>query len=201
MKNDFFPNSQEENTQTIANYLPEGDLFVGRNIENANFRKWLRGYAAEKTRIDNTVYALASESDITKTYNLIEKYESALGIPDDCFSIDVDIVQRRKQCVAKLALMNCTTSQDWIDLAAYFGYQIKIEYGSPHMVFPMKFPIIFGTLKEAKFTIIISFLNVPKPSNVFPLTFPITFGKKNFMVCLFEHIKPANVRIIYKYLG
>jgi len=132
---------------------------------------------------------------------LIDEWERALNIPDTCLTNTVPIDQRRKQLVAKFALMNITTEEDWIYLANFFGFNIKIEYGTQYSEFPMEFPLYFaGSIKAAKFTMIITFLGLEKPSNIFTMTFPITFeDDNNFMMCLFKKLKPANVNIHFRW--
>jgi hypothetical protein len=114
----------------------------------------------------------------------------------------VDIAIRRVQCVAKFAKMNIATEKDWIDLARTLGYNIRIEHSTDYMCLPFILPFILGTGKTARFTIIVVFIDLPQPSNVFPLTLPFTLGEDaNVLKCVFAHLKPANVQILYKYEG
>jgi hypothetical protein len=173
-------------------------------MSDSNFGKLMRAFAVEFGRNQEILNELAVQHNITNTVNLLEEWESALGIPDDCFSnaLPTTIEDRQRQCVAKFAKMNIAIYDDWIALAKWFNYDISISYGSSELGFPLTLPFTLGTSKEAKFTIYINFLYLPKPSNVFPLTLPFTLGSPaNIMVCLFNELKPANVRIIYRYLG
>jgi hypothetical protein len=202
IKNTFIPNNLNTNTKVMASYLPLGQAFNAKDIFNSNFNKLMRALAVEFGRDQSILYELSQEYNISKTNNLIEEWENALGIPDDCFSNTVSITQRQLQCVAKFAKMNIATEKDWIDLARFFGYNIAIEHGDKYMVLPFTLPFILGTGKTSRFTIIIVFLDLPKPSNVFPLTLPFTLGAGvNLIQCLYEHLKPANVKILYKFLG
>ena len=197
----FKPNTIIQNTETMAKYQANGTLFDAKSIDGSNFRKLMTALAQEFTRYQSKLYELDTEYNLHTVNELLPQWESALGIPDDCFSTNVSIEQRRLQCISKWALENIYSEKDWIRLAKIFGYDILIEYGSKYMTFPMIFPIIFGDKRASKFTVIITFLNIPKPSNVFPVIFPFTFGdSNNIFICLMAHLKPANVRIIYKYL-
>jgi len=202
MSNDFKPNTLIENTDCLVVYLPNGRLFAAKNIEGSNLRTLYQAFANEFGRLQNKIYELSVEDDLANTTNLINEWESALQIPDTCLTnLDTPIAQRRKQIVAKFALMNILTEEDWIDLAWFFGFRIKIEYGTQYSVFTMKFPIYFaGSKRAAKFTMIITFLGLNKPRNIFTMQFPITFDKNtNFMMCLFKKLKPANVNIHFRW--
>ena len=202
MKNSFVPNDLITNTKIMSSYLPQGEVFNAKNISNSNFNKLMRALAREFGRSQDKLYELEQEYDMQSTSNLIEVWESALGIPDECFSNIGSIETRRIQCVAKFAKMNIAIEQDWIDLAYFLGYNITIEHGTKYMVLPLTLPFILGTGKTARFTIIINFIDLPKPSCVLPLTLPFTLGDGgNVLKCVFAHLKPANVQIIYKYLG
>lgn len=194
MKTDFKPNSIDKNTQVLANYLPSGELYRAKNIEDSNLRKMLKALSYEYTRLQEKINELVEEHYLPTTVNLLDLWEKALGIPDECFSNMVSIEQRQLQIVAKLAKMNLTTEQDWIDLAALFGYEIKIEY----VTYPSDYA---SSWKEAKFSMIVRFINFDDPqSNVFPCKFPILFdGQSNMLVCLFEKCKAADTKVIYLY--
>lgn len=199
MNKNFLPNSVEVNTQLLAMYLPSGKMYEAKNKPDTVFYKLLFAVSKEFTRVQEKIYEVTMEYDINTTKELISEWEKWLGIPDDCFTNTVSLEQRRKQCKAKLGQMNLQTEGDYIQLAANFGYDIEILHGVDYAIFPMKFPILLGSIKEAKFTMIVKFLNVNKPSNVFPITFPFVFQAPNIVECLFNHLKPTYVRIIYWY--
>jgi len=201
IKKDFTPNTVDVNTQVLANYLPTGELYLAKNIENTNLRRMLKALAQELTRVQNKQYELSVEHRLDTTTNLIDEWEKALGIPDDCFKVIGRTIEfRRKQIVAKFAKMNLTTEQDWIDLAKYFGYDIEIIHPIENNGFDYDFDFYFLTDKGARFTMIIRFLHMYAPEDVFDCTFDFKFcDDTNIVICLFEHLKPANVQLIFEY--
>lgn len=198
---DFIPNTIIENTDCLVSYLPNGKIFAAKNIEGTNLRKLYTAFSQEFYRLQDKIYEISNEDDLENTTNLIDEWESALGIPDSCFSnVGTSIQQRRKQIVAKFAKMNITTEQDWIDLAKFFGYDIEIIHPIANSGFDYTFDFYFFDNKTARFTMIIKFLNIPQPEDVFDCTFDFTFSdNNNVVICLFEHLKPANVQLIYEY--
>lgn len=197
----FIANTPSVNAQTEADYLLSDNLHRAKNIRLSNFRTLLESFSHEFTRVEAKLQELVDEYYPPDTSNLIEEWERALGIPDGCFKVEnVTLEFRRKQVIAKLALMNLTTTPDFVELAAFFGVQIIIKNGSENgTTFPFEFPsMFFLNDKDAKFTMIVVFLNIPQPTNLFPFTFPASFEEKtleDFILCLFEQLAPAPVRV------
>ncbi len=199
---EFVANSQSTNTQTLANYLPNGPLYLAKNIPNTNFRKMLESLALELIRKENALETIADQYYPFLTTTFLEEWESALRIPDDCFSVEgVSVEQRQRQVVAKLAIDKIITKADFIALAAFFGYTISITTGFGAASFPAVFPMVLGgSAKERKFTIIVTFIGIA-PTLGFPYTFPFVFppnNPTNFLECFIRKMVPANVNVIFK---
>lgn len=197
----FQQHTQEEHRKSLADFLPMGKLFEGKNISYTTLFKLLFGLAAECYRVENKMNEIADEQDITTTTLFLEEWEKALGLPDECLNNTTDIDIRRKQVLAKFTL-SIDNVQSFIKLASIFGFTVTIQPYSEITVFPLPFPINFcPDLLTAMFTMIV---NLPLSLNpyVFPLTFPINFssGVVNILECFFNHVKPANAQIIFKYV-
>ncbi len=203
----FIANTPEQNAQTLADYLLDDVLHQAKNIKGKNFRLFLEALAEEVTREEQKLEELVDQYYPAITTELIVEWERAMGIPDECFTNPEkkDIEFRRKSVIAKLAKMNLTTNQDFIDLAAFFGVDVSITngFGDGSEVFPFTFPFtLVGTGDEAGFIMIVTFLGIPEPENIFPMTFPFTFDPNtlpDLIECLFEKLKPAPVRIIFRF--
>lgn len=189
----------EQYTDSLADYLPGGLLFASRSVQNSNFRKLLRGMSGELFRANGLLKEYCEQIIPDETVKFISEWESALGIPDDCFSGTGTLDERRRDVLTKLAALGVQTQQDFIDLAATFGVTITINAGIREIIFPLTFPIVmFTTEKEARFTIVVRF--TVQAANKFPLVFPITFGSGEIAIleCLFAKLKPANCDIIFQ---
>ena len=135
------------------------------------------------------------------TVSFLDEWESAVGIPDDCFTGQGTNDERRRDILTKLASLGIQTAQDFEDLAEIFGVDVIVLGGAESgSVFPLIFPVIvfFNSAKEARFTIIVTF--ILEAANEFPLTFPIQFGSDEIAIleCLFTKLKPANCDIIFQ---
>jgi uncharacterized protein YmfQ (DUF2313 family) len=194
----FQEHTQEEMANSIADYLPNGPLFLSKKLSGTKLRSLLIGLAQQIMIAENKLELTWQELDPSTTTLLIEEWESAVGIPDECFDQFGTLADRRRNVLVKLN-SSIQTEQDFIDLAALFGFTIQISIGSEVSTFPMTFPFpLFSSEKEIRFTLIIDF-NVPSSSS-FPFTFPFVFedGGVAEVKCLFEKLKPANVNIIYR---
>ena len=188
---------------SIANFLPPGIMFEGGKIEGTNLRKLLTGLSNELFRSEDLLKQFTEEFLPDCTVLFLDEWESALGIPDDCFLGTGNNDERRRDILTKLASLGIQTAKDFEDLAAIFGIDVTVESGgSPGVgnIFPLEFPILifFNSAKEARFTIVVTF--IVQAANKFPLEFPILFGNNliALLECLFRKLKPANCDIIFR---
>ncbi len=192
--------SKSKHADSLADYLPSGRLFEASRVDGTNFRKLLMGLSSELFVGEGYLKTVSDEYDIRTTTLLIEEWEGALGIPDDCFKASGTIEERRRDVLVKLASLGVQTNEGFIDLGTIFGTAITIHAGiDVASVFPLPFPLVFfDTVKEARFTIVVDF--VTEAANKFPLIFPFTFGSEEMAVleCLFNRLKPANCDIILR---
>lgn len=200
--NDFTPKTQDENAQTLADYLPDGFVFLAKNLGTSKLRQMLLGLGAELVRADQFVEILVDDYYISQTTQLIEEWERALGIPDSCFNNTGTIEQRRENVIIKLAKLNVATREDFIKLAALLGFTVEISGGAVWGIFPLHFPaIFFPSAKAARFTMVVDF-DKALGGETFPYTFPVPFGfgGNNIVMCLFRKLKPAMVKIVFRFV-
>lgn len=190
--------TKAQHARSLANYLPSGKLFAGAFTSGTNFRNFIVGMATELQRSEAYLLSYQDEYDIRTTTLFIAEWESALGIPDDCFTNTGTIEERRRNVLAKLASLGVQTRQDFIDLAALFGVNVTILSGSEVGGFPVVFPFILLSAQELRFTMIVQYTIVG--AETFPLTFPFIFGDSvtDLMECLFSKLKPANVKLTFQ---
>jgi uncharacterized protein YmfQ (DUF2313 family) len=194
----FKRHPKDEHADSLADYLPNDDLFAAKKISGKKFRQLLLGLAKSLQRTEDKLETAWEEIDPATTTSFIDDWESALGIPDDCFLGNGPIEERRLHVIVKLGA-SVQTAEDFEDLAAELGLSIKVTSGISHSVFPFTFPILFfDSPKEARFTMVVNVLD--KLTGSFPYTFPITFGNPTLELvkCLFNKLKPANTQIIFR---
>ena len=195
----FQEHTQEEHANALAAYYPDNPLFAGKYRPTAKLRELLLGLAEQLRIAENQIELIWEQLDITETVDLIEEWEKALGIPDTCFFGERTIEIRRRDILVKLN-SSVQTAQDFEDLAALLGVEVRVISGAESSIFPITFPMIFadGTSVEQRFTMVVIVIDVPPVS--FPLEFPILFPETAVTVvqCLFRLLKPANVEVIFQ---
>lgn len=186
MINLFKETTVEEQAQILANFLPNGKLFEAKNISDSLYRAFLRGLGQTNKQAADLLSFFSEQLDISATEAFLDEWEATVGIPDSCFSGTGTDDQRRRDILTKLAALGVQTAQDFINVAAIFGFTVKVY--SQAEAYPGHDP---------KFTIVVEYAIVS--ANVFTLYFPIYFGdpEVNILVCLFNKLKPANCRIIF----
>ena len=184
----------DEYTDSLAAYLPGGSLFASKSIQDSNFRKLLRGLAGELFRANGYL----REYDILpdKTELFLSEWESTLGIPDDCFSGEGTIEERRRDVLFKLAALGVQTAEDFVELAATFGYVVEVSSLSELGVPPYDVPFIPVGYPESRFIMVVKGVNILGGVPPYDVPFFLFVGQ-NIIQCLFEKLKPANCDIIF----
>ena len=195
------PHTTSEQADSLADYLPNGPLFVAKKCLDTNLRNLLEGLAESLRKAEEDINLTTSEYDIPTTTLFIEEWEKFVGIPDDCFIIADTIEQRRSNVLTKLTALGVQTADEFVELAAIFGVPVNVFSGAGEEAefFTLEFPAIFSVIsKEARFTMIVEFL-VPE-SEQFPYIFPFLFGSDliSILECLFNRLRPANVRVEFR---
>lgn len=197
----FGPHTQEEQSQSLANYLPNGRIFAAKNQEGTNLKNLIFGLGIELFRAENKQNEIICEHFPADTELLLSEWESALGIPDNCIPIAETSAERRENIITKLTALGVSTKEGFEALALELGFSVRVDSGARWGIFPMEFPVmLFNNPSDARFTMVVDFL-VPLDLNVFDFTFPVVFGNvvNNVIICLFERLRPANADLIFRF--
>lgn len=189
-------------TDVLAHYIPGGCLFEAKFIDESVLRAVLKAIARENQNIDTLLIDIMDQHSPDQTINFIDKWEEAVGIPDECFSGTGQLSERILHVLIKLYFQQVVTKQDWITLAKLLGYDISISSPNTGKGFIYEFPLEFDThSKEGASTLVIDITSTADVSE-FPADFPIVFGRpeNEILECLFNKIKPAHVAIQYNYV-
>lgn len=184
--------SVEQHTNALADYLPGGRTFEAKRIAGSNLRQLLAGLAGELLRAQGYICTLEDEYLPDQTVLFLDEWESALGIPDDCFTGEGTQAERLRDIVLKLtAYAGIQTKSDFEALGVVFGIPVTVHSGTD-------VPELGLGPQDAKFTIVVDF--VVTEEFTFPFTFPILFGDESIAIleCLFNKLKPANVQVIFR---
>jgi len=153
----------EQTRVSLAAYIPKGAKVWGAvHLVGSVFFLLLRGLSRELVRVEKAIqlYRQHQIPDVTVLY--LEEWEKALGIPDDCFLKTGDEIERLRDVKAKLASLGIQSANDFVELAALFGFVVTVEGGIGSVLYPGS----FSSDKEARNTIVVTF-DVVDP-NAFP---------------------------------
>jgi len=187
----------EQQTDSLASYLPSGRLFEAAWVGDSNFRKLLKGLAGELFDAEGLIKQYQDEYAPDTTNNFISEWESALGIPDDCFSGSGTIIERRRDVMVKLAALGVQTAGDYEALALTFGKVVTVTALSAEALPPYNVPFNPLGLPGARFIIVVQGENLVSGLPPYDVPFDLIVGE-SILECLFRKVKPANCDIIFR---
>ena len=194
----FSDKTLEDQENSLALFMPEGDIFASKNEETSVFRKFIQGLSGELKRVYDGMNDLSEDYDINLTTELITNWESAVGIPDDCFPGTGDIATRRTHVLLKFAKMNVQTTDDFVNLAVSLGFtDVQIFQLQENALPPYDVPFNPTVGPGSRF--IISVIGTDVISDIPPYDVPFTPSSNNssILACVFDSVKPANVQVIF----
>lgn len=192
----FGKHTKDEHADALADYLHNDELWAAKKINGKKLRQLLLGFAKQSQKNENFLETVWEELDPSTTTAFIEDWESAVGIPDDCFPGTGSIEERRIHVVAKLTAA-VQTAQDFVAMGALLGLTVNIVPGIEKSGFPYTFPLMFfDSVKDARFSIVVEITE--ELTGGFPYTFPVVFGNAivDIVRCFFNKLKPANCQVI-----
>lgn len=201
----FNEHTQGEQRQTLADFLPNGFSFVAKNIIDTVLFDFLNGLSPSLVEAEQIMNLIISELDPLTTTLLIDSWEAAVGIPDDCFNnVNVPINVRRNQVFLKLA-MQIDTRFSWYQIADILGISpinIKQLLDDNPYRFPLNFPWNFESYNIARFTIVVELPQNLVSDTFGQMIFPFPFGTrtKSIIECFFRKIRPAYCNIVFNYI-
>lgn len=182
----------------LADHMPEGRAF-GKKCEDGSVMSGLiKGLASDFLIVQEQIFELASQFDISLSVDLLPDWEESVGIPDDCiFNIDT-LSERRNAVISRLRNIPVVTKEDFEQLAfGLSGLTVTVTAGrDTEAVFPFSFHVVLGDA-GARFHMYVDFGAV---SDGFPYTFDFPFSNSarfDVVKCVFARVKPANVIIFY----
>lgn len=188
----------------LAKHLPVGRVWSAGFNPDSNLGKLIKGLAIEFYRLEVLTQKISAEFDINQTNELLLEWEKSVGIPDDCFSTNTSLEQRRLQVLEKFSNFGgVQKAEDFERVAAVFGYTVTVIPASTtvsYPLFPLTFPLSFNeSMTMVRHTVYIQYTG--PMAEFFPLEFPIPFQIpiEPFLSCIFDKLAPANVKIIFQY--
>jgi uncharacterized protein YmfQ (DUF2313 family) len=196
-------NSADKEANSLTNEMASGKIWKAKNILTSNMRKLLNALSEEIVRIKLKINEVYNEMDVRQTDRLIVEWEKQYGIPDDCFKIEDTLQKRIDNILLKIQSNGASIEEDFLLLANTLNINIDIQTGFEATGWPWTWPHVWvGTEIEARNTMVVTFLDLVPPTG-WPWTWPHAWIKDETVIlrCLFNKLKPANIKIQYIYGG
>jgi len=197
----LFPtHTEEEHTQALANLLPVGRVFASKNIDGSNFRDLLKIFAPEASRFEDAYLEVSKETDINDADVYLERWESSMGIPDECFTNTGTLEERRLNVIIKLACMNIATEADVFTVADKLGFEITIEPLAENEFPPYDIPMTPLSVPSARFIWIIRGDNIAPSFPPYTIPHFLDIGAI-ILNCVLAKTKPAFIELFFLNTG
>lgn len=149
----------DECISIVEQTLPNGEFWQVKNVKESSLYKLIHAMASVWHEKLNNIALLWKEFDPVQTENLISKWETFVGIPDDTTPIASTLVERRANVISRIITRKLITLQDYIDVVTVLGLPYKAVYhngtsaNSDSDGFPYVFDIWLISDIELKFTV------------------------------------------------
>lgn len=182
----------------LLNLLPPGPAWPRDDSQSS---RWADGLSQELARLDARADVLVEEADPRTTSELLADWERVAGLPDCCAPLDQVLTegQRRALLVHRLTETGGQSREYYIQLAAYYGYNIGIQEIAPHTcnsdcqypVYGQEWQFVWKVFAGST---TITYFNA-NSSGIEPIA---KWGDP-FLECLLNSVKPAHTVIIFCY--
>lgn len=178
-------------------------LFPGKAIEFVNDTSdptgaLINALAKEIVRVLNSMNDLSEDYDILVTSQLLSKWESALGIPDECFPATGTDAERRLHVLLKFAKMNVQTAEQMRQLAVALGFtDTMVVPLSDNSLPPYDVPFIPNTTPNSRYVIQVTASGAVTNFPPYDVPFTPSSVNESLLSCIFNIIKPANCKVIF----
>lgn len=196
----FTTRTQEQQTNILAQYLPDNKLFEQKYNDAANIRKLLLGLAVEFGRKRGVLNDIRNEYFPSGTTQFLSDWERQVGIPSDCIPVAATDQERRDRILLKLASINATTKKQFENIITALGFAGTVSNATDESGLPLTLPFILISEDERPFTIIVT-LDASLQGEVLPLTLPFTLSSAvpEILECLFNRLIPAHCQVYFRY--
>jgi len=194
----FKTTTAQEQSNNFAAFFPQGKAFCSINNPSSNFGKFIDALAIELKRVYDDLNNVSEDYDILVTDELLSRWESAVGIPDNCFSATGSKAERRLHVLLKFAKMNVQTAPQMVQLAVALGFtDTTIQPLQQNALPPYNVPFIPSTSPGSRYVIVVNATNAI--NNLPPYDVPFTPAADNtsLLNCIMNVVKPANTEVIF----
>jgi len=184
----FQPLNEDETTHYIADHYPKGRLWAKRHVKSSVFYNLILVISTVFKIFFGDLFDLVKNRDINQANGLLEEWEESVGIPEHIPRRDT--IEGRREAVfckkSKIPVYNInngsveveTTFENYVRCLTGIDITVRTsQVEGAGSVFPLKFPVQFGTgsaIGSLSFIIGVPVVGTAA-NNFFPLKFPVEF--------------------------
>lgn len=189
----------EKTTKDFAAHVPDGRVWAAKNIKSSNQYKIIKSLAVAFNSVYQQIQVLSEEFNINTSFDLLEDWETSVGIPDDCQGRLMDLVSRRQQVIdkfKKVPLVDIEDIQTFIE--SLIGQGVTLITGVEAERLPATLPMILSSTNSL-FKLYLTYDDIAVEQSL-PYTLPFRLGsvQEELIVCATQKILPANVELIIR---
>lgn len=193
----------DDTANELADHMPQGKLWEGKYVDGSNLRSLVYGMARPFNFVEAKIEELSIDFDIRQTTQLIEEWETSVGLPDPCIGALTDLNERRQlveEIFTKRPSVTLAEHQALVDRNFYPPDRIVLVPGMEFFGqgFEYRWPIFFtgGTTINMRFILVALFVNQGQGFE-YQLEMPFLGAPDTSRLrCFLERVIPANVYLL-----
>lgn len=194
----FKKRTQDEAYNSLLAFFPPGQALEFVSDTNDPMGGVINALGKEIISVLNSMNDLSEDYDILVTSQLLSKWESALGIPDGCFSGSGSESERRLHVLLKFAKMNVQTAEQMRQLAVALGFvDTTVVPLSGNSLPPYDVPFIPSYAPDNRYIIQVTASGAVTNFPPYDVPFIPSSVNESLLSCIFNIIKPANCKVIF----
>jgi len=183
--------------QQLLVLLPPSDVLD--ISDGSQLHSLLDAMSAELARVDGRVDDLLRELDPRSASELLNDWETELGLPSACAPLAISLGERRDAAHAKLTERGGQSRQYFIDLAAKLGFTVTITEFKRHTVRSGVNQPLFNQAWAFWFRINAPATTIRVATVRSGVDEPLRSWGNELLECAIDEDKPAHTQVLYAY--
>ena len=180
----------------LIRLLPKGPIWGA--ISGQPLYQFLQGIAVEPARIHNRILALIEESDPRTSDELLDAWEVALGLPDECTDDPPrGKTLRQAAAAAKLAAQGGSYAAYIVQVCAAAGFTVEVVEPAPFRAGSPAGNPAYGEAWAFAFIVDVQNYTIVCFAAGDPCGGPICAFGEDSLECLIDAIKPAQTTAVF----
>ena len=177
------PENEKDSARILADHMPQGRAWGRKNDSESNLNKLMQGLSSNSQSVQEKIFELATQFDISNTSDLIDEWEISVGIPDECVFEFTSLTERQQRVIQRLRKTPIVTLAELNEyIQAFFdSHTVTISTATPATGFEYALEMNLSDGLNNRFVLLVEI---------------DAGGDQEMLFCLLRNVVPANV-VIY----